>query len=131
MLKKALAAVVSSAILLSCAGMTAFAADTAISPSLSSTSSSYSTRGTKAVYSDIWTTIYSKSNYATNIQVHDLTGRYYDICMYDASGTQVWYQDHSIAPNGTGYYYLGSNVRTVQLRVSDGKGPETVNVSES
>lgn len=131
MLKKALAAVVSSVILLSCAGMTAFAADTAISPSLSSTSSSYSTRGTKAVYSDIWTTIYSKSNYATNIQVHDLTGRYYDICMYDASGTQVWYQYHSIAPNGTGYYYLGSNVRTVQLRVSDGKGPGTVNVSES
>ena len=131
MLKKALAAVVSSAILLSCAGMTAFTADTAISPSLSSTSSSYSTRGTKAVYSDIWTTIYSKSNYATNIQVHGLTGRYYDICMYDASGTQVWYQYHSIAPNGTGYYYLGSNVRTVQLRVSDGKGPGTVNVSES
>lgn len=131
MLKKALISVVSSAILLSCAGMTAFAADTAIGPSLSSTSSSDSTRGTKAVYSDIWTTIYSKSNYATNIQVHDLTGRYYDICMYDASGTQVWYQDHSIAPNGTGYYYLGSNVRTVQLRVSDGKGPGTVNVSES
>lgn len=127
MLKKTFAAVISSVLILSCAGMPAFAAEATNMSSQITVSDS--TRGTKTVYSDIWTTVYSKGSTATNIQIHDLTGRYYDIQMLDSSGTQVWYQYHSIAPNGTGYYYLGSNVRTVKLRVSDGMGPGSVSVS--
>lgn len=126
MFKKVIAAIASSAMLLSCAGMTALAAE---SPTISETTvSSEATRGTKYVYSDIWTTVYSKSSGTVNISIQDQTGRYYDIQMLDANGNQVWYQYHTISPNGTGSYYLGSNVRTVKLRVSDGMGTGTVNV---
>lgn len=84
---------------------------------------------TRNLYSDIWTTIYTGSGSSVELKVRNATSFWVDIKMIDYNGNQVWYQYHTIQSGNTGYYHVGSNVRYVQMRVSDNIGLGHVSVT--
>ena len=76
-----------------------------------------------------WKTVYTGNGSAVNLTIENTTGLYFDIKMTDYSGTIVWSQYHSVTPWNICYYYVGSNVKTVELIGSDGISAGIVYVS--
>lgn len=127
-MKKAITMAVALMLLLSAAAIPAFALDDTtrlVAPADGSKAS------TKYVWSDQWTLAYTGVGSAKNLAIANYSNFYLDIRMVDYSGTEVWYQYHTMSPNGTGYYYVGSNVKYVYLMVSDGVGAGYVEITVS
>lgn len=78
-------------------------------------------RGAKLVETyDTWTTVYTKTLgtsctiHVTNWANHDTL----DIQMFGANNVLVWSQENSVAAQGgIGHYYLGTDVKTVQIKL--------------
>lgn len=86
---------------------------------------------TKYVYHDHWTRIYTGTGSAVNLYVANYAVFWLKIEMIDYDGIQVWYQEHTIAPGGTGSYYVGSNVKYVNMMIDDITGSGYITVTKT
>lgn len=75
---------------------------------------SFTTRSTKAVYSDGWSTMYHGTGSAVNVTMHNNVASYVSIQMLDYSNNIVWSEYLSLAPSATRQYYVGADVAKVQ-----------------
>lgn len=75
-------------------------------------------RGDNAIglYNDIWKVVYRGNGSAVNLTVHNSTGFWFSVRMYDYGGTKVWEEQFSLAPYASRIYYVGSNVARVEMK---------------
>lgn len=83
---------------------------------------------TKTISSTGWTRIYTGNGSAVTLYISNFSAFYCDIQMLGYDGSELWYQWHTMAPNGTGEYYVGSDVQYVNLRNSAPAGAGYVEI---
>lgn len=85
---------------------------------------------TYSLYSDQWTLIYTgDGKVSAEMTVRNTSLYWTDIRMVNFDGKEVWYQYHTMAANAVGQYHVGHDVEYVYLRVSDGRGAGSANVT--
>ena len=136
-LKKLLALVMTVLMVASLGAMQAFAVNEDAEPTdivdemLEDDSAAIMAAQTKYVYHDHWTRIYTGTGSAVNLYVANYAVFWLKIEMIDSDGIQVWYQEHTIAPGGTGSYYVGSNVKYVNMMIDDITGSGYITVTKT
>lgn len=136
-LKKLLSLVLAMFMVMSLGTMQALAVDEDAEPTdivdemLEDDSAAIMAAQTKYVYYDHWTRIYTGTGSAVNLYVANYAMFWLKIEMIDYDGIQVWHQEHTIAPGGTGSYYVGSNVKYVNMMIDDITGSGYITVTKT